>query len=460
MLMPIDNAEELTYFASEVKRLSKEKLRIRLVRSGYSKRLDYEARTIRDVQNGRTDLGFAGTRAWDEFGVRRMSALMAPLLVDSYPLEERVVGGDIGRQMLAELGPLGLVGIGILPGGIRHPFGVSQRLGGPADYRGLTIGTQQSRVAEDTLRALGASPVRIPADTLRFKGVDGFEQRAYVLYGDRLTVPGSHVTANVNLWPRPLVIFAHAGAFKRLSAGERDVLRQAAANAVPKATEMARASDMEMVGNLCRTAQTTVDRATPAELNALRQAVAPVYRTLESTKDIAAALREIENLKAQLAAPPSSLPTCSGQPAASGKAKTKLDGVWQMDTDTSAAAPEGLDENWGHWIFVFDRGNFGATQENKTSCTWGYGTFAVRGDKTFWKFTDGGGIAPNDATNKPGEYFVFRVSSYRDTLTLNPVHDAIGPLNFRAKPWRRLSSTPSRRFFSKRCPPPAQALPG
>jgi hypothetical protein len=30
----------------------------------------------------------------------------------------------------------------------------------------------------------------------------------------------------------------------------------------------------------------------------------------------------------------------------------------------------------------------------------------------------------------------------------------------RAKAWRRLSASPTRRYFSKRCPPPAQALPG
>jgi hypothetical protein len=47
---------------------------------------------------------------------------------------------------------------------------------------------------------------------------------------------------------------------------------------------------------------------------------------------------------------------------------------------------------------------------------------------------------------------------YRDTLTVTPVKGAISPSNFREKPWRRLSSTPSRRFFSKRCPPPAAAL--
>src|SRR5215212_11617791 len=73
MLKPIDNGEELAYFASEVARLSKGRLRIRVVPSGHSKQPDFEASTIRDVQQGRGDLAFAGARAWDEFGVHRMS---------------------------------------------------------------------------------------------------------------------------------------------------------------------------------------------------------------------------------------------------------------------------------------------------------------------------------------------------------------------------------------------------
>src|SRR3954467_4529596 len=273
MLKPIDNGEELGYFASEVERLSEGKLRIRLVPSGYSKQTDFEAGKVRDVQHGRADLAFAGTRAWDEFGARRMSAMMAPLLVDSYPLEHEIAKGQIGRQMLAELRPLGLVGVGILPGGMRHPFALAKRLGGPADYRGLEIGTQQSRVADATMRALGASPVRVPADTLGFQGPDGYEQRVGVLYGDRLAAPGSHITVNVNLWPRPLVIFGGARAYKRLTAGERDVLEHAAANASPKAGPAARAADLEMAGNFCRDGRVALDRASQSELRALRQAV-------------------------------------------------------------------------------------------------------------------------------------------------------------------------------------------
>ena len=129
-----------------------------------------------------------------------------------------------------------------------------------------------------------------------------------------------------------------------------------------------------------------------------------------------------------------------------------------METDRSAAAPEYFDENWGHWVFVFDRGRFAITQENETSCTWGYGTYAVNGARTSWTFVDGGGIAPNGATNRPGEYFVFDFSAYRDTLTLSPVEGEISPLNFRDQPWRRISETASSQHFSTRCPPPAEAL--
>src|SRR5207248_1912075 len=88
ILKPIDNAEELGYFAGQVERLSHGRLRIRFVSSGYSKRADFEAATIRDMQHGRADLSWAGSRVWDEFGARRLRALAAPLLVDSLALEQ------------------------------------------------------------------------------------------------------------------------------------------------------------------------------------------------------------------------------------------------------------------------------------------------------------------------------------------------------------------------------------
>lgn len=120
--------------------------------------------------------------------------------------------------------------------------------------------------------------------------------------------------------------------------------------------------------------------------------------------------------------------------------------------------PERVPENYGHWIFVFRGRHFAITQEYRNACTWGYGKLNVKGAQMEWTFTDGGGIAPDNAQNKPGDFFVFGWSLYRGTLTLTPVPGAISPLNFRGKPWHRISTTPSAKYFSKRCPPPAGAL--
>src|SRR5918995_4172582 len=67
MLDPFSNRQELTQFVNEVSRLSHGTLRIRVVPADHDG-ADYEAATIRDVQDGGADLAFAASRAWDDFG--------------------------------------------------------------------------------------------------------------------------------------------------------------------------------------------------------------------------------------------------------------------------------------------------------------------------------------------------------------------------------------------------------
>jgi TRAP-type transport system periplasmic protein len=453
LMNPIGDTQEITVYAQEVDRLSKGAVRIRIVASPHQARVDYEGAVIDDVRAGRTDLGWAGSRAWKG----SLRALHAPLLIDSYELEQRVLEDDLVAPMLDELKPLGLEGIGVLPGPMRRPVGLHGRLLAPGDFRGLAIGEQQSSVAAATLRALGARPV--PLSVSRDEpGLDGVETSMASLQAGRFDVAGAHLSVNVDLWPRPLVVFANARALGRLSAQERGVLRAAAASAAPRLIALERGNDAEGAGNICRRGVVAFDSASAADLRALRTAVEPVYRELRTDPAARTALDAITALKRQQPAPPAALPACGREAAPRAQAKTRLDGTWRMDTGRSASAPEFLDENWGHWIFVFDRGRFAITQENKTSCTWGYGTFSVEGDKTTWRFTDGGGDAPNGAENKPGEEFSYRLSIYRDTATLSAVQGAISPGNFNAKPWRRLGR-PARASFSPRCPPPAPALP-
>ncbi len=454
LMNPIDGIEEIAPFTEEVERLSHGSLRIRVVRSPYQDRKDYEDAVIDEVRAGRVDFAWTGSRAWDG----SLRALHAPLLIDSYALEQRVLEDGLVQDMLDGLRPHGVVGIGVLPGPLRRPVGMGGPLVAPADYEGLAIGEQQSRVAAATLRALGARPVALPVGS-EPPGLDGIETSMIGIESGRYDSPGSHMTGNVALWPRPLVVFANSAAYEQLSDDQRRVLREAAAAAVPRMAAANRTADAEIAANVCRRGKIAVDAASGEQLRSLRAAAAPVYDELRRDPATSAALDAIAAIKRELAAPPATFAACERDdaPATATGTRTPLDGTWLMDTGRSASAPDFLEENWGHWIFVFDRGHFAITQENRPSCTWGYGTYTVDGDVTTWRFTDGGGVMPNQASNKPGEQFSYRLSLYRDTATLGPVTGAVSPLNFDAEPWRRLGP-PTVARFSRRCPPPAEAL--
>jgi hypothetical protein len=131
-----------------------------------------------------------------------------------------------------------------------------------------------------------------------------------------------------------------------------------------------------------------------------------------------------------------------------------------MDTKfgDDPADSDAVPENYGHWVFVFRGTHFAITQQYQNACTWGYGKLGVTGAQMAWTFTDGGGVTPNNAQNKPGEYFVYGWSLYRGTLTLTSVPGQTSPFNFMMKPWHQISTTPTFSSLNKSCPPPADAL--
>ena len=457
---------ELIAFTSEVRRLSRGSLRVD-IRSRWRKgQTRYETGLIRDVQAGKVDLGWTGARAWDTVGVMGLRALGAPLLVDNYELEEKLLRSDIPARMLAELQPLGLVGLGILPGQFRRPLSRKRALLEPSDFAGLTIGGQRSRVAADTFRALGARSRWLPVGNSDVSALDAVEQRVTAIDGSRYDAPGTYLARNVDLWPRPLVLFAGSKVFAALDRDQQRALRQAAANAVHRDIALDRDLDREATGNVCRRANAIMATASASQLRALRRAVQPVYDDLRRDPRTRTFIDAIERLKRDLGPlPPDALPACPPTSRPVAGAASAIDGVYHMTSSIkrdSKRDPTPVPENYGTWTFVFSHGRFAFDQEDhetgQEACTWGYGTFRVKGDQVQWLFEDGGGIAPTGALNKPGEFFVFRWSRYRDTLALSPVRGEISPWNFRVRPWRLVSRTPTRRYFDRRCPPPAGAL--
>ena len=169
---------------------------------------------------------------------------MAPFLVDSLALEQRVLESPLARRMLRRLDRAGLVGLAILPGPLRRPLGLSRQLVGPADYRGGTIAIRYGGVARTTFRALGA---RVKGYVLgRLPAVDGAELDSNTIAMNGYDAQARALTANVVLWARPQTIFMNRAAFGRLTPSQRATLRRAGRAAV--ASELARVEKDESAG--------------------------------------------------------------------------------------------------------------------------------------------------------------------------------------------------------------------
>jgi TRAP-type transport system periplasmic protein len=294
-----DRAPQLESWAEEVSRLSGGTLAIEFKDRWRLGEPRFEAGTLEDMVAGKVDMAWVGARAFDTVGVTSFQALVAPMLIDSYDLEAKVFEQGIPERMLEGVGELDLVGIGVLPGPMRKLLGVSKPFVRSGDFAGQVVGLQDSAVAAETLRALGATPRAVPSSA-KLDGLDAYEQQLGSIAGNEYDKRAKYVTANVNLWPRPLVIVMGKEAFASLTDEQQAALREAAAAAIAEALEASRAEDEEAAAVLCRRGMTFA-AASESELAELRTALEPVYAELAADQESKSYIDAITSLKSEVA---------------------------------------------------------------------------------------------------------------------------------------------------------------
>jgi TRAP-type C4-dicarboxylate transport system substrate-binding protein len=446
----------LEAYAPAVERLAGKGTRVTL-RTGYrADDADPEGATLADVRSGKVPFALVYARVFDDLGVDAFAPLLAPLAIDSLETQERVIAAGIADRALPALGKLGVVGVAVIPGTLRHPLGLTQPLLRPADFRAAYIGVRRSALAKRAFESLDATVAWVIGD--RPLGFDGVETDLGAIESERLDVGAASITADVTLWPRLGVVVANPEAWEALSERRRRAMRAAGRASLAAATDTLQRDEDEFYGVLCRRGATSFTRTTAADLDALRAAFAPVTAQLDP-----AVTRQIDAVRAQAGPAPIHPPCRPAKRARPGKA-TPVDGAWEFSSSEADLRRAGEDprgvtpENWGHYVFAFRRGRWIMTQEAPGACTWAYGTFSVRGHRMTWDVTDGGGHGPQNATNRPGEHFDYTWSRFRDTLQVGRVRGKISPHNFSALAWRRIGDDAREAPISRRCPPPPAGL--
>ena len=76
-------------------------------------------------------------------------------------------------------------------------------------YQGARVAAHESTLTADTLAALGAQIAPSTGGQFDLSGDDAVENHPAAMWGNQFQSTWRHLTANVNLWPRPLVLMAN-----------------------------------------------------------------------------------------------------------------------------------------------------------------------------------------------------------------------------------------------------------
>jgi TRAP-type C4-dicarboxylate transport system substrate-binding protein len=300
----LDYTPAIQYFVSRVEELSNNNISIEVAHEWGGTTPDAEQRVVNAVSGGRLDLGWVGTRVFDTMGVNTFQALQAPMLIDSYALEDAVIRSGIPGEMLRGLDDMGVVGLAVLADGLRKPLAVHAPLLGPGDYRGIGFGSFLSEGQAQAIRALGATPAVGWGEGLN-KGfqngeIEGVEKNLLVYKINGMTDVTPYVTANVNLWPQMDVVFVNADRLATLTDQQQTWIRQVAQEAAARSAEFVD-QDQEIVADMCELG-TRFANASNANIADLQDAFAPLYADLRQDPQTADFIEQIQELK--LTTPP------------------------------------------------------------------------------------------------------------------------------------------------------------
>jgi len=290
---------------------------------------------------------------------------------------------------MAGLSKIGLTGLALVPGGLRHIIGYGTPIVVPSDLDGATVNTRPG----DATEALGGTFDHSTGGARDAK-VEGGDLRGIELSYSQMTAITSPavVTSNLTLYTKFDVVIIRTDAWNGLSVGQQAELRAAAVKA-GLATVTDRGSEGDLLDRWCAQPWGSSVLASDDELQQWHAALQPLVSQESSASGGSAVIDEISALGNGLPAPVGT--TCDGStgpvtsdPTTSDSAPTTqkytveptgpqdvLEGVWRMEVDQQALLDGGFtlqeaNANSGVWTLTIVGNVATVDQPHGSDCTW------------------------------------------------------------------------------------------
>lgn len=217
-------------------------------------------------------------------GIKEFEAFDLPYLFDSVTMLHRVTQGNLGIALLKKLEPKGIKGLAFWDNGFKS-FSANRPLKTPADFHGLKMRIQSSKVIESQMRTLGALPVVTAFSdvymALKTGVVDGTENPHSNFYTQRMFEVQKHMTITEHGY-LGYVVIANKRFWESLPRGVRNQLTQAMDEATDYANRIAQEENDKALARIIETGKTKVYIPTAAERLELKKEMVKTHKEMAS----------------------------------------------------------------------------------------------------------------------------------------------------------------------------------
>jgi C4-dicarboxylate-binding protein DctP len=246
------------------------------------------------LQLGNVQMLAPSVSKFGPLGVREFEIFDLPYLFDNYDELHKVTAGPIGQVLFRKLESKGIIGLAYWDNGFKV-MSANKPLRTPADFRGLKMRIQSSKVLDAQMRALGATPQVMAFSevyqALQTGVVDGTENPPSNLYTQKMNEVQKYVTLSDHGVIEYAVI-VNKKFWDGLPADLRATLEGAMKEATKYANDIARQENEDALAKVKATGKTQLISLTPDEKKAWKKALIRVHRESEGSIG-KALLREI-----------------------------------------------------------------------------------------------------------------------------------------------------------------------
>ena len=217
-------------------------------------------------------------------GVKDFEVFDLPFIFKDDAAFHAVTDGPVGAGLFKKLEPKGIKGLAYWDNGF-HIMSANKPLHTVADFKGLKMRIQSSKVLDAQMRALGAIPQMMAFSelyqALQSGVVDGTEGVPSNFYTQKIYEVQKHISLS-NHGHLAYAVIVNKKFWEALPADIRTILEGAIKDASIYANSVAKSDNVTALEKIKASGKTTIYTPTPAEILEWKKAVMPVHAEMES----------------------------------------------------------------------------------------------------------------------------------------------------------------------------------